>query len=105
MLAQHYKIPASTEHLTKAKPGQVILNEDSDDIIGFIDFVSDCEVAMMLFQPMEIEVHPNITIIAEECDAKSRFREIVKDDVEIAELWEEIFKLDDYAELQTTALA
>ena len=58
MQVQYYKHKAHLEHIEKAKPGQpVYLDDDSGEepaeIIGFIEFVSDCEVCVLFFEPVE----------------------------------------------------
>lgn len=87
MLTQHYKLIASPEHITLAKPGQAVFDEvDQDVIIGFIDIVSDASVSVMLFKPMEIE-DDRVTHIAETCDYITRLTQILDDDDEMFEMW------------------
>lgn len=79
-------MPASREHLAKAKPGHYIFADHEDmEVRGFIDFVSDCEVAIMLFKPEDVPDY--VTVIAEACDWEARLREILVEHPEMAELW------------------
>lgn len=87
MIGQHYKMPASAEHLAKARPGQyVFLDMVDNEIRGFIDFVSDSEVAVMLFEPTDLPDH--VTLISETCDWEARLEEILVEDPQMAVLWE-----------------
>lgn len=88
MLTQHYKLPVSLEHIQKACPGQFIFpSDESDEIIGFIDFVSDASLCIMLFEPGEISDEVGATSIADECDYQTRLAEIISEDPEIREMW------------------
>jgi len=81
---------ATTEHLELAKPGQfVFANNESEEAIGFIDFVSDCEICIMLFDPTETLNEDQIHI-SEECDWPARLKEIVDGDPEIRDMWMEV---------------
>ena len=87
MRTQHYKVPAKAIHLEQGAPGQFVFGEEGDEIIGFIDFVSDCEVAIMLFVPMDVPDDIGAVCIAEECDYMARLREIFDEYPEIADMW------------------
>ena len=90
MLTQHYKFPVTLEHIKEAKPGQFVFeSNDSDKIIGFVDFVSDTHIAFMLFDPTEISYKDAINI-SDNVDWEARLKEIITEDPEIAEIWEEI---------------
>lgn len=87
MKTQHYKMKASTENLEFAKPGQfVFANNESEDLVGFIDFVSDCEICIILFEPTDDLVEDKIHI-AETCDWVSRLKEIMADDPDMEDMW------------------
>ena len=87
MKTQHYKMKASTENLELAKSGQIVFaNNESDDIVGFIDFVSDCEICIMLFDPTDSITEDQIHI-AETCDWVSRLKEIMADDPYMEDMW------------------
>lgn len=88
MRTQHYKLPATPEHfIHHAKPGQFVFHtNDSSEVSGFIDFVSDNEIAVMLFEPTDIDL-PNATSISEQCDWLPRLEEIFEADHEIREMW------------------
>ena len=96
MRTQHYKLPISPEQVQKAMPGQWIMGED-DEIIGFIDFVSDAHVGIMLFFP--VEFHPNSPPIhiAETCDWQTRLGEIMRDDPQMEQFWRECIDWGDTA--------
>lgn len=92
MITQHYKLKASLDNLENARPGNFVFgSNDTDCVIGFIDFVSDTDVAIMLFEPMEITYDIGAINIAESCDCSARLREILEDDHEIATMWEAAF--------------
>ena len=83
---QHYKLKATEDHIKNAHPGGLVFeNNDSDEIIGFIDFVSDCEISVMLFEPMELKDF--MIQIAETCDFEPRLLEIFEEDKDIARAW------------------
>jgi hypothetical protein len=87
MITQHYKIPATTEHIDHARPGCFVFTDDDSEVVsGFIDFVSDCEMAIMLFEPEDVNV-PGMVNISETCDWSIRLREIVTQDYEMANQW------------------
>ena len=89
MKTQHYKGKATTEHHLYAKPGQFVFkNNDSDEIIGFIDFVSDKEISMMLFEPDDLP--EGSTSISETCDWLKRLKEIFEEDPEMEEYWKDM---------------
>jgi len=86
MKTQHYKIKATADHIQNAYPGALVFaNNESTDIIGFIDFVSDCEMSFMLFGPIEKEDY--MINIAEVCDYEPRLSEIFKEDKFVAQEW------------------
>ncbi len=86
MQTQHYKIKATQEHIENAHPGGFVYeNDESDQIIGFIDFVSDCEMSFMMFDPIEKEDY--MIQIAETCDYEARLDEIFKEDDLVAQEW------------------
>jgi len=94
MLTQHYKFQATPNHISQAKPGQFIFSEDGEDaIVGFIDFVSDCEVAVMLFTPRDLQNEPRATHISETCDFATRLEEIMDNDKEVADMWASLVEL------------
>jgi len=87
LLTQHYKLPATLEHIKEARPGQFVYSSnDDDEVIGFVDFVSDCDIAIMLFEPTDISVQ-GATHISQSCDTISRLIEIFNQDQEIREMW------------------
>lgn len=87
---QHYKVPANRRHREHAKPGQhIFMDDDQTEPVGFIDFVSDCELAIMLFQPAFFNDDAPVTVIQEECDWEPRLREILDEDPEMWKLWED----------------
>jgi len=88
MITQHYKLKANLDHLVNARPGQFVFeNDESDDVIGFIDFVSDKEIAIMLFEPKVIDV-PEAINISSQADWLHRLQEILNEDADIRELWD-----------------
>lgn len=102
MLTQHYKLPIQDHHHGKAKPGQVILNESDEFVIGFVDFVSDTHFVVMLFQPMDLE-WPEMINIAETCDPGVRLVEIIDENPEIAEMWHKLYTIwENEDEMDTT---
>ena len=96
MLTQHYKLKATPEHIENALPGQFVFESNDDNtVIGFIDFVSDCEIAIMLFGPKEISDDIGAINIAEECDFYSRLTEIFDENPDMGEMWrEELLKAE-----------
>lgn len=88
---QHYRIKATTEHLTEAKPGQFVMDESSEQVLGFIDYVSDTHMAVMFFDPQWIpddEILPEgFEILADEVDWETRLEEILIEDPSMNELW------------------
>lgn len=76
-----------------AKPGQFVHRDnESDMVIGFIDYVSDTHMALMLFEPKEIDLndYPDVIPISSSCDWLTRIREIFQEDPEIASIWSDI---------------
>lgn len=71
----------------------VFQSDVSSDVIGFIDFISDAHVCIMLFEPTEINANGAIQI-SETCDWEPRMREIMEEDLNIARMW-----LDEIVEL------
>lgn len=94
MLVQNYKLPITLENI-ECKPGTfVFIDDDSTDVIGFVDFASDCEISIMLFEPMECQ--PGWIAVSETCDALERLIEILKNDLEMYELWASVMlNMDD----------
>ena len=94
MLTQHYKLPATLEHIQNARPGGFVHAQDGDEpVIGFIDFVSDVSICIMLFEPTDLPLEKwDATNIAAECDFKTRLSEILRDDPEAREMWLETLK-------------
>lgn len=87
MITQHYKFPVTIEHIREARPGQFVYeSNDSDDIIGFVDFVSDSHIAIILFEPKEISYEGAVNI-SDNIDWEDRLQEIIDEDPEIGELW------------------
>lgn len=88
MLTQHYKLKATVEHITNAIPGCFVFGSDeSEEIVGFVDFVSDSHIAIMLFKPTEIEDDMNAISISESCDFTTRLDEILEDNPYMLERW------------------
>ena len=86
MKTQHFKIKATADHIKNAHFGDFLFaGNSSDEIIGFIDFVSDCEMSFMLFEPIEKEDY--MINIAEVCDYETRLDEIFKEDEQVAREW------------------
>lgn len=91
MLTQHYKLTATKEHFQEAMSGQFVhISDDSDEIIGFIDFISDNEMAIMLFKPTEIPDNISAINISEECDYMTRLQEIFVENPVMRNYWMEI---------------
>ena len=92
MVTQYYKVKATLEHLQLAKPGQFVYkNNECDEIVGFIDFVSDCEIAILLFQPTEMDLEEMGAVnIAEEWEIIPRLKTILDQDPEIREDWKKL---------------
>lgn len=89
MKTQHYKIKGSAENFSRGKSGQFVFQSNQDsEIIGFVDFVSDCDVFIMLFEPMELQDF--MTNIQSECEYLPRLTEIMKADSEIAQQWADV---------------
>lgn len=87
MITQHYKLPASLDNIRNGKPGQFVYeSNDSDNIIGFVDFVSDSHIAFILFEPKEISYEGAVNI-SDNVDWEYRLQEIIDEDQEIGELW------------------
>ena len=91
---QHYKMKATAEHLSDAKPGQFVMDREGEAVIGFIDYVSDCEVAAILFDPQylfvdETDLPEGFQVIAEDgVDWRTRLNEILEENPAMWELWE-----------------
>lgn len=85
MITQNYKLPRLPEH-TEAKPGHFVFDSYTDDIIGFVDFVSDTHFAIMLFKPMDLD-YPKMESIQERCDPVARLRQIFNEDPLVVNLW------------------
>lgn len=98
MKAQYYKVKATSEHRQQAKSGTpVFLDNDSDDITGFVDFVSDVSMCIYLFEPGEVEFE--CEVLSAEVDPKvwqDRLNEIVMEDDEMHAFWSQVFgEVDD----------
>lgn len=72
------------------KPGHMIFENNEDSaVIGFIDFVSDCEVAIMLFDQCIIKGF-KFKHIAETVDWETRLNEILLADYDMAIMWQDM---------------
>jgi hypothetical protein len=92
MITQHYKVKAIPAILENAKPGHFVYEDNDADIPkGFIDFVSDCEMAIMLFEPEELRGF-EYKVIAPLCDWETRLQEIIDNDPEMKEVWDLVWK-------------
>ena len=89
MITQHYKIKATLEHIQEARPGQFVYQSDeSDSVVGFVDFVSDCELSIMLFEPTDLDLEElNAVQISETCDYFPRLKDIFAADAQILDMW------------------
>ena len=88
MIAQHYKLQV---YRKDAKAGQLVYEDNnSNSVIGFVDFISDCELAIMLFEPTEFPDDWDGILIDEECDYFTRLAEIMDQDPEIKDMWLEL---------------
>ena len=84
--AQHYKMKANPDHMENARSGQFLFeDDDSTDACGFVDFLSDCEIAFMFFEP--VDVPEGAIVIQEECSWLDRLKEILDEDPEMEKLW------------------
>jgi len=90
MYTQHYKLKARMVHLVKAAPGQIVYDESGTRIVGFIDFVSDSDLSIMLFEPILTPMNENFTHISDTCDWETRLQEIMADDFDMNEMWNAI---------------
>lgn len=87
MKTQHYKVKATGDNIKNGKPGCFVFgDDDSDTVKGFVDFVSDSEMAIMLFEPEELAGFDFIHI-AEAVDWQARIQEIVNEDDEMYNMW------------------
>lgn len=93
MQVQHYKIKASADNRSLGKPGHPVYeDDDSDTITGFIDFVSDVDMCIYLFD--EADVDFDCTVLASSVQPsvwQKRLHEIVEEDDEIYEFWAQVF--------------
>ena len=93
MITQHYKLKATTDHIREGRPGQFVFDHnESDKVIGFIDFVSDESICIMLFEPTDLPDSIGATSISESCDWRHRLTDILAEDREVREMWEEAFE-------------
>ena len=91
MLTQHYKVKAIPEIIAHAKPGHFVFEDnESDEPIGFIDFVSDHEMGIMLFETTEKNGFDFINISAL-VDWETRLQEIIDADPEMKEQWDPVW--------------
>ena len=89
---QHYKVKAIPEIIKHAVPGHFVFeNDTSDTPIGFIDFVSDCELGIMLFETADKSGFEFINISAL-ADWETRLQEIIDNDPEMRVLWDPFWK-------------
>jgi hypothetical protein len=90
---QYYKVKATVEHIQNARPGCPVFEDDEDDdIIGFIDFVSDASLYIWLFDSSDLEF--DCDVIYEAVPAtmwQARLHEIVEEDDEIYAFWLSVF--------------
>lgn len=87
MITQHYKIKTTLEHIQEAKPGHFVYQDNnSNEIIGFVDFVSDHDLSIILFEQADVDID-GVTNISDKCDYEPRLREILSEDKEIADMW------------------
>ena len=88
MITQHYKLPITPDMIEHAEAGQQVYEDEKiDQVVGFIDFVSDSYLVVMLFQPDDINIEGAINIQAS-CDVAPRLNEIFKENPSIRKLWE-----------------
>jgi hypothetical protein len=86
MITQYYKIKATQENIEHGYPGCFVLDDSDDKIVGFVDFVSDCEMAIVLFEPMDINV-PGMVNISSTYDWEKRLVDILDNDIDMALQW------------------
>lgn len=85
-MIQHYKIKASVENIKLAHPGMFVYDDYSGDTIGFVDFVSDTEMAIMLFEPTELSGF-KYTKIADTADWETRLNQIFDEFPDVKSVW------------------
>jgi hypothetical protein len=94
---QYYKVKVTTDHITSARPGSPVFEDDiSDDLIGFIDFVSDESLHIYLFEPMVLDFE--CTVIhrqVPESTWQDRLHEIVEADDDLYMFWSNVFGTTD----------
>lgn len=91
MWTQHYKVKAIPEIIKNAKPGHFVFEDDvSDEPIGFIDFVSDCEMGIMLFETAD-KMGFEFKNISAVVDWETRLQEIIDADPEMKEVWDQVW--------------
>ena len=98
MITQHYKMPATPDMFEHASSGQLVYVDENMEIVGgFIDFISDSHLCVMLFEPKEIP-YPNViniqTVYEDNTIIYARLKEIMDNDPEIAEMWEKLIYED-----------
>jgi len=92
MITQHYKVKASPDVLKNGRPGQLVFEDDEAEIPkGFIDFVSDCEMAIMLFEAEDLKGF-KFKSISKSVDWEKRLQEIIDEDPEMKEVWDQVWK-------------
>jgi hypothetical protein len=92
MITQHYKVKATKDNIENGRPGCFVFEDNDADVPkGFIDFVSDCEMAIMLFEPEELKGF-EYTHIASLVDWETRLQEIIDNDSEMKEVWDQVWK-------------
>lgn len=88
-------MPATPDMFKHAKSGQLVYVDDDMELVGgFIDFISDSHLCIMLFEPKEVP-YPDViniqTVYEDQTFAYKRLKDIMDDDIEIHELWTEIW--------------
>ena len=97
MLTQHYKIKASAENMREGRPGTPVFDDETDDVIGFVDFISDIDMCIMLFSPTDYEEFKFVNLAEKLEDSvwQDRLNEIVQADDEMHDFWSGVFGEED----------
>lgn len=93
-IGQRYVMTCTTAELQAAKIGYpVFLDEDSDEVVGFISGVlkEECSLELCLFNPVEI-IDDTIDVLDETLDpddVTDMLIDIIEGDVELIGIWAE----------------
>ena len=93
-VGQYYKIKATLDHIQNGQSGCPVYEDDDDDeLVGFIDFISDDSMYIYLFSPGPLDF--DCVVLNEQVAPEvwqARLMEIVKEgDDDVYDFWAAVF--------------